>query len=135
MAAVNYLVDTNIISELARKEPDAGVRAWAGTVRQCALSVVTVEELVFGLAWKPNARVREWLDGFMASFAEILPVTESIARRGGILRGQLRARGLVRTQADLLIASTASEHGLTVVTRNTKDFDGCGVAVLNPFIC
>lgn len=133
MAGVNYLVDTNIISELAKKEPDPGVKLWASTVRLCALSVITIEELVYGLNWKPNARVWEWLDGFMKNFAEIISINEQIAKRAGILRGEFRSKGVVRTQADLLIASTASEYGLTVVTRNTKDFQGCGVGLFDPF--
>jgi len=131
---MNNLVDTNILSELAKRNPDEGVIAWASGVSRLSLSVITMEELIYGLAWKPNSRVQEWLEGFLESYTRILPVTEMIARRAGILRGQFQARGIVRTQADLLIASTASEHGLTVVTRNTKDFEGCGVAVLNPFM-
>ena len=134
MAGLNVLVDTNVLSELAKRKPDEGVVAWAAGVHRFSLSVITMEELIYGLAWKPNGRVQEWLESFFESYARILPVTESIARRTGILRGQFQARGIVRTQADLFIASTASEHGLTVVTRNTKDFDGCGVAVLNPFM-
>ncbi|HON79479.1 MAG TPA: type II toxin-antitoxin system VapC family toxin [Spirochaetota bacterium] len=134
MAGMNNLVDTNILSELAKRNPDEGVIAWASGVSRLSLSVITMEELIYGLAWKPNSRVQEWLEGFLESYTRILPVTEMIARRAGILRGQFQARGIVRTQADLLIASTASEHGLTVVTRNTKDFEGCGVAVLNPFM-
>ncbi len=126
-------MDTNILSELARREPDKGVRAWAAGVRYCAISSITMEEIMFGLAWRPNKRVHQWLEKFFESYADILPVTESIARRAGIMRGQLQSRGIVRTQADLLIASTASEQGLTVVTRNIRDFDGCGVAILNPF--
>jgi predicted nucleic acid-binding protein len=133
MAGVNYLVDTNIISELAKKKPDSGVESWASTLQQCALSVITVEELFYGLTWRPNSRVSQWLDHFIDNYAEIIPVNEQTARRAGTLRGELQAKGIARTQADLLIASTASEHGLTVVTRNTKDFEGCGVALLDPF--
>jgi toxin FitB len=133
MAGINYLVDTNILSELARKTPDPGVQSWASNVRKCALSVITIEELLYGLTWRPNVRVHEWLDHFIENYVEILPVNEQIARRAGALRGQFQSNGIVRTQADLLIAATASEHGFTVVTRNIKDFEGCGVAVLNPF--
>ena len=64
---------------------------------------------------------------------DILPMTFDIARRAGDLRGQFQARGQTRTQADMLIAATAQIHALTVVTRNVRDFDGCGIGVLNPF--
>jgi predicted nucleic acid-binding protein len=50
-----------------------------------------------------------------------------------MLRGQFQARGVTRSQADMLIAATASLHGLTLVTRNVQDFDGCAIAVINPF--
>ena len=60
-------------------------------------------------------------------------MTTPVAILAGTLRGQLAARGHVRTQADILIAATAAHHGLTVVTRNVRDFDDCGVAVGNPF--
>ena len=133
MDGINYLIDTNIISELAKVKPDPGVNAWSSTVHLCALSVITVEELHYGLTWKPNLRVYKWINYFIENYTKILPVNEHIAKRAGILRGQLQSKGIARSQADILIASTASEHGLTIVTRNTKYLDGCGVAVLNPF--
>lgn len=126
------LCDTNIISELARPEPNPGVIAWAASVTRCALSVITVEELHYGLAWRPNARVSAWIDAFIGE-QEVLPVTGEIARSAGMLRGQLQRAGMARAQADLLIAGTALVHGLTIVTRNVRDFEGCGVAVLDPF--
>ena len=59
------LCDTNIISELCHFQPDAGVLAWADQVQTIALSVVTVEEIHFGLAWKNNARIRQWFELFL----------------------------------------------------------------------
>ncbi|HNR86711.1 MAG TPA: type II toxin-antitoxin system VapC family toxin [Spirochaetota bacterium] len=130
---MQYLCDTNIISELAKGEPNPGVIEWAGTVAGCALSVITIEELHYGLSWRPNTRVQAWVEGFVRDHAEVLPVTEPIARAAGVLRGRMRAGGITRTQADMLIAATALVHGLTVVTRNGRDFEGCGVPVLDPF--
>jgi hypothetical protein len=129
---VAYLVDTNILSELCRREPDQGVLAWAGGVTQLAISVITMEEVSYGLAWRPNARVQAWMDAFFGRH-EVLPVTQVVARRGGELRGSLAARGIVREQADMLIAATAHVHQLTLVTRNARDFEGCGISLLNPF--
>lgn len=130
---IKYLIDTNIICELSKHSPDKMVLEWASSINRCALSVVTIEELYFGLTWRPNLKVMNWIERFIAEFCEVLPVTQSIAQRAGILRGQFQAAGITRTQADMFIAATASEHNLVVVTRNLKDFEGCGVALLDPF--
>jgi len=63
----------------------------------------------------------------------ILPIIEAIARQAGELRGKLQTEGKVRTQADILIAATAKIYGLTLVTRNVKDFQGCNLTILDPF--
>lgn len=63
----------------------------------------------------------------------MLPVTPEIASLAGTLRGKMRADGETRTQADMLIAATARLHDLVLVTRNERDFQGCGIRVLNPF--
>lgn len=131
---MSYLTDTNILSELARPAANAGVVQWAATQHRLSLSVITVEELCFGLSWKPNQRVADWVQPFLAQMCDILPVSEEISRFAGQLRGRLQASGKTRTQADMLIAATAAVNGLTLVTRNEKDFSGCGVALLNPFV-
>jgi predicted nucleic acid-binding protein len=131
---IRYLIDTNIISELSRHSPDKKVLDWASSVNRCGLSVITVEELYFGLSWRPNPRVMDWIERFVDEFCEILPITRSISQRAGILRGQFQGANITRTQADLLIAATAAELCLTLVTRNLKDFEGCGVALLDPFV-
>ncbi|MGH8566931.1 MAG: type II toxin-antitoxin system VapC family toxin [Gammaproteobacteria bacterium] len=130
---MRHLADTNVLSELARANPDPGVVAWAQTVSIISLSVVSVEEILFGLTWKPNRRVEVWFDEFLKGYCEICPVTADIARRAGGLRGILAARGQTRTQADMLIAATAQANQQTLVTRNLSDFEGCGIVLLNPF--
>jgi len=129
---VTYLVDTDVISELSRREPDHGVLAWAGGVTRFYVSVISVDEIFFGLAWRPNARVLGWMEAFFQRH-EVLAISKTIARRGGELRGQLAARGNLRHQADMLIAEPALTHRLPLVTRNTRDFDGCSIGLLNPF--
>ena len=92
-----------------------------------------MDELYFGLSWKPNPRIRLWLEDLLDEYCTVLAVDEKTARYAGELRGHLYAKGQTRTQADMLIAATAAVHDLTVVTRNTRDFEDCGVRVLNPF--
>lgn len=128
-----FLVDTNIISELVRPKPNRGVLDWADTVTTMALSVITLEEIYYGLAWKPNPRVHAWFDGFVENGCEVFPITKEIAKGCAQLRGHLQSKGLPRSQADMLIASTAQHHQLTLVTRNARDFDHCGITILNPF--
>jgi len=128
-----WLVDTNVLSELVRPRPNLGVIEWAADVEQISVSVVTLEEIVFGLTWKPNTRIQRWFATFFDESCEVLPVTRLVAERAGALRGELQSSGKTRTQADALIAATAQVNGLTLVTRNIRDFEGTGVPLLNPF--
>ena len=86
-----------------------------------------------GLTSKPNTRIQTWFQGFLNSYCKIIPITSEIAQRSGELRGGLRTEGKTRSQADMLIAATAQIHQLTLVTRNTRDFEDCQILVFNPF--
>lgn len=130
---MNYLIDTNIVSELLRPSPNRGVLMWAAGQPMVGISAVTVEEAIYGLTRKANHRPIEGFEARVAEQCHIFPVTEMIARCAGTLRGQFSVRGIVRDQADMLIAATAQVHQLTLVTRNTRDFEGCGIGLLNPF--
>jgi len=127
------LVDTNVLSEFVRPKPNRGVVAWAADMERISVSVVSIEEIEFGLSWKPNKKLAEWFVSFFAEACNTLPVTDAIARRAGVMRGQFLAKGITRSPADMLIAATAQVHGLTLVTRNVRDFDGCEIDLLNPF--
>lgn len=127
------LVDTNIISELAKRTPNENVIAWARTIDQISISVITLEEIIFGLSWKPNERIQQWFDNFLTNFCAIVPVSVEIATHAGQLRGLLTQRGIQRTQADMTIAATAQVNHQTLVTRNVKDFCDCNIPVFNPF--
>lgn len=128
-----YLVDTNVLSELMRSRPDALVAGWARDLTAITISVITLEEIEFGLALRPSARLERWWRSFSEGYCEILPISPAIARRAAHLRATHRLRGRQRTQADMLIAATAHEHQLTLATRNQRDFTGCGVQCVNPF--
>ncbi|GJH23119.1 MULTISPECIES: type II toxin-antitoxin system VapC family toxin [Caballeronia] len=136
-----FLADTNVISETRREErANEGVRAFFdGAERRnegVFLSVVTVGELrrgVDSLRLKGDARqaanVEAWLKRVLRRYeGKIVPVDRNI----GDLWGRLRARH-PEPAVDRLIAATALAHGLTVVTRNVRDFERVGVKMLNPF--
>ena len=130
------LVDTNVLSELPRPRPNANVVRWFATQESIHVSVVTLEELAFGVARAPSerrSRLSRWLDALLDARPVILDVTTAIARASGELRAAREALGRRVAQADMLIAATALTLGLTLVTRNRRDFEGCGLTVLNPF--
>ncbi len=134
---MNWLVDTNVISELSRKAPDAKVSQWLlDHQEQIYLSVLTVGELEKGLAKivdpTRRARLQRWIREEVAEWFEgrLLPVDQTVAIRWGQLVGSLRdPLPAIHT----LIAATALTHGLTVVTRNTNDLVRTGVALFNPW--
>jgi toxin FitB len=130
---MSFLIDTNVISELTRPRPNPAVVRWAQVLDTIVISVVTLDEVFFGLTLKPNARVHGWFESFVEKNCQVVEVTAPIARQAGILRGQLALRGQKRTQADMFIAATAAQQGLTLATRNERDFAGCGIALVNPF--
>jgi toxin FitB len=130
---MTFLCDTNIISELARTQPNPGVIAWSSSVGSITLSVITLEEIAYGLTAKPNPRIQNWFQHFLSTYCQILPITAEIAQHAGELRGTFRTRGITRSQADMLIAATAHIHQLTLITRNIRDFEGCEIELFNPF--
>jgi toxin FitB len=136
-----YLLDTNIPSEFSRDRPDPRVVAWlkAQPVTALFLSAVTIGEIRKGLVVLPAGRRRSELETWFHSDLltwfrnRILPVTHAVADRWGVLDGQCQLKGTPLNTADGMIAATAIEHDLTVVTRNVKDFAGLGVDIFNPW--
>lgn len=130
---MKFLCDTNIISEIMKPQPCLAVLSWFSEQEGFCISAVSVEEIVFGLEAKQALKKLAWFRRFLNESCIVLPVNCQIADYCGELRAQLRSRGLVRSQADSLIAATAYIHGKILVTRNVKDFTDCDIDILNPF--
>jgi predicted nucleic acid-binding protein len=133
------LLDTNIPSEALRSRPDANVAAWLRdqTKNSLFLSVVTVGELQKGIVLAPPAKrskLEQSIEAFIPVWfaGRILPVTRAVAKCWGELDGKCQRAGRRLGVADAMIAATALERGLTMVTRNVKDFADLGVKILNP---
>jgi predicted nucleic acid-binding protein len=136
-----YLLDTNIPSEMRRIRPEPRLIEWlkAANDDELYLSVITLGEIWKGFTLLRDAtrrtQLEEWLEKDVRDwFADrILPVNEAVAERWGVLEGDRQLRGVPLNTADGLIAATALEHDLNLVTRNGKDFTGLGVQVINPW--
>ena len=136
-----FLIDTNVISEFTKVEPNAKVVRWFEMIEPDILfvSVVTLGEIRLGIETMPESKRRSDLDRWLQQGVPIwfqsnlLPVTKSVADLWGRLTVAARRRGVQVDTADGLIAATAFEHGLSLVTRNVKDFDGLGIEVVNPW--
>lgn len=131
-----YLLDTDVLSELRKRKRNPHVAKWIGKAADSDLflSAITIAEIERGIEQqrKPDPAFANdlsiWLEFTLRAFGDrILPLTVNIARRWGRLSAQIGNKEL-----DLAIAATALEHGLTVVTGNTKHFQRTGVKLLNP---
>jgi len=124
--SVLFLLDTNVISELAKQRPNLGVEAQI-LARQadCALAAPTVEELCFGVARLPKSARRNllerWLEGVLQQFT-LLPIDHRATLWLGRERARLADMGLPAARAEGEIAAVAATNGLTLITRNQQDF-------------
>ncbi len=131
-----YLLDTNVVSELRRRKPHKAVLSWIGDIptEQLFVSAVTVGEIQAGIEITRDQDVSKageleaWLDRIVAG-SGVLPMDAAAFRTWARLKHH-KPSTLVE---DAMIAATAMERNLTVVTRNVRDFDALGVPVLNPF--
>jgi predicted nucleic acid-binding protein len=132
-----FLIGTDVLSALGKRHRNTNVEAWFTRQRTADLflSVVTIGEIERGIALQQSrdpdfaALLVHWLDQVIANYGDqVLSFDLAAARRWGVLSATLG-----NDSADLQIAATALEHGLTVVTRNVSDFSRAGVATLDPF--
>lgn len=132
-----YLLDTNVVSETRRPEPNANVMRWFASVdgNELYTSALVLGEVRQGVErLRPRdperaSEIEAWLDTLERSFEDrVVPVTAEVADEWG----RLSARKPLPV-VDCLLAATAKVHGLTLVTRNRKDVEPTGVQVLDPF--
>ncbi len=135
---MSYLIDTNVLSELRRRDPDVHVVRWMSERPSATLylSVLTLGELRKGIEGLPEGerkrRLLDWLEVDLPAFfaGRILPVDARVADRWGRLVAQA---GRPLPAIDSLLAATALTHGLTLVTRNLRDFQYSGLGVVDPW--
>lgn len=138
MATGGYLIDTNVISELRRREPAARVVQWfeQRPAGQLYLSVLSLGEIRRGVekleAGERQRVLRTWLEQELPAFfaGRVLPIDGAVAHRWGRLMAEM---GRPLPAIDSLLAATALEHNLVLTTRNLKDVAGLPVAVINPW--
>jgi hypothetical protein len=138
---VNYLLDTCLISELVKKEPNPAVVDWLDKQDEQTLflSVLTLGELQKGISKLPAGAKKDelqvWAEhDFVERFTgRIIDIDLETALFWGKLQGESEQRGERLPVMDSLIAATATVHGLIVVTRNIRDIERCSARVCNPW--
>lgn len=131
-----YLLDTNVVSELRKPKPHGGAVAWLGALaeEQIFISAVTLGELQTGVertrAQDPDKahEIELWVDQLAGSFQVLAMDAQCFREWARLIQG--KPESLLE---DAMIAATARIHGLSVATRNQKDFEDFGVAFVNPF--
>jgi toxin FitB len=138
---MNYLLDTNVISELISKQPDKRVVDWLDRLEPNTvyLSVITIGEIQRGIAKLPPSkrrdRVKEWLEGdlLLRFDGRILPITIEVMLVWGEVTSRLEREGRPVTAMDSLIAAIALQGAYCLVTRNEHDFQYTRVPIINPW--
>lgn len=132
------LLDTNVVSELTRASPDAGVVSFLSERDDLWLSTIVLHELEYGVRCLSPGNRRDLLfraiNSLVASFQDqILPVDRKEAEWAARLRADARRSGRVLHLADSLIAGTARANELALATRNVSDFEAIEIEIVNPW--
>ena len=135
------ILDTNVVSELMRPQPSAAIPRSLSkySANELYTTSITLAEILYGIEVLPaGKRKRDLLAGSERLFrfvleSRILPFDESAAQRFSQIAADRRKRGRPIAELDAQIAAIAQVHGATLVTRNTADFEDCGVRLVNPW--
>ena len=134
---MRYLVDANVLSEATRKSPSSEVLDWLRRHEaQLVVDPIILGELLFGILLLPKGKRRAALErwfGATVKALECVDWTADTSTRWATLLASLRKRGRSMPIKDSLIAASALEHDLTLVTRNVRDFGATGVRLVDPF--
>jgi hypothetical protein len=139
---MSFLLDTNVISEWVKPRPDPHVVGWLAETDEdrTFLSVASFAEIRRGIELLPGGRRRDRLAQWLAEElpnrfeGRILPIDRRIAETWGVLTARARRAGVPPGSIDAFFAATAHAHGLTLVTRNIKDFGSLRIPLLDPWL-
>ena len=138
---MNYLLDTNIISELISKSPNQKVLDFIRSLNEenLYLSVITIGEIKSGIEKLQNGRKKEallhWLENelLVRFYGRIIPIDTDVMLKWGTIQNRLKQIGKPLPIMDSLIGATAEVHNFVLVTRNEKDFQNLDIEIVNPF--
>lgn len=137
---MKYLLDTCVLSELVKSQPEIGLMQWmqARKPHELCISAMTLAEMLRGVARLPTSKRRTeldaWLQQLEAGFEDrVLPFDREVARAWAEMTVKAAAQGRPLPAFDSIIAATAQVHGCKLVTRNVRDFEFSGLEVINPW--
>jgi toxin FitB len=138
---MNFLLDTNVISEWVKPQPDRNVVSWLAEADEdrVFVSVISFAEIRHGIELMPASRRRErlaqWLvEELPVRFEDrVLPIDPAVADSCGVVMARSQKAGLALGAMDAFAAATAETHGLTLVTRNIRDFGHIGISLVDPW--
>ncbi|HLW70302.1 MAG TPA: type II toxin-antitoxin system VapC family toxin [Candidatus Binataceae bacterium] len=138
---MNFLVDTNVVSEWVTPQPDRNVISWLANVDEdrVFISVISFAEIRRGLEMLPAGRRRDRLAAWLTEelpvrFEDrILNIDPHVAETWGVVMARGQKLGLTLGSMDAFVAATAEVHTLTLATRNVKDFERLGISLLDPW--
>ena len=138
---MSFLLDTNVVSEWVKPQPHSGVVAWLAEVDEdrVFMSAASFAEIRYGIERMPGGRRRERLAAWLADElptrfeGRVLGIDRRIAEAWGVVMARGQRSGLAVGTMDAFFAATAEVHGLTLVTRNVRDFDRLGIPLCDPW--